>query len=575
MAEPYNNPFALNFIKKFEGYTPKPAWDHKQYSVGFGTKWTPGSPAGTRADHEAALANEASKVDAYIQQNVKAPLDEGKRAALLSFGYNLGPGAIQRLLPDINAGNWDRVGQRMNSFNKASGQVNPGLVKRRAQEAAMLTGNTSPSTYMAANAVNQVATNGAPQAMAGPIGGAPIAGGPVPLTPPNMRYSKLADMLMAQAAGSDVKGWGDALRAAGSTALGYSLANKADTQQSEYKSKLAQALGGASTPEALTQTLLSSGDDDLVKQAVAMKLSQSQANKPLRGKERFLVTPNGVMDVETNQIVPGTARPNAGQDAPSGYQYTPDGKLSFIPGGPADPALKPKGRDKYTELQSKAANFGNMMTEADKQLLEMAPKGADGQPDPNRIENPKGIMGAVRDAVVPFEGLRNSMMPNDTQAYNQLAKQWIRAKLRKESGAAIGADEMEQEFRTYYPQYGDGPDVLKQKALARAEATKGMIAESGGAFADLFPQGAAQGGAVAPPVPQATPQAQPTPAPAGPKAPPAPAIEMLKGNPSPEMRQKFDAIFGPGASDQVLGGGQPLTSGPTQQELQSAYSMAQ
>lgn len=171
-----------------------------------------------------------------------------------------------------------------------------------AQKVARMGGDAPASSHMAANAVNQVA-NGAPQTMAGPIGGAPIAGGPVPLTPPNMRYSKLADALMAQAAGADIKGWGDALRSLGGAALGYSLANKADTQQGEYKSKLAQALGAAKDPEALTQTLLSSGDDDLVKQGVALQIAKQ---KPQDQIGRFRPTKQGVVDTTNGQIVPGT-----------------------------------------------------------------------------------------------------------------------------------------------------------------------------------------------------------------------------------------------------------------------------
>jgi hypothetical protein len=203
-----------------------------------------------------------------------------------------------------------------------------------------------------------------------------------------------------------------------------------------------------------------------------------------------------------------------------------------------------------------------MMTEADKTLLGMSPKGPDGKPVP--MENPKGFLGAVRDGVWMPEAARNSMTPNDTQAYNQVAKQWIRAKLRKESGAAIGADEMEQEFRTYFPQYGDGPEVLKQKADAREQATKGMIAESGGAFGQLFPATDAPvtetpGG---PPPAAAGPQAAPAPS-----GPPAPAIEFLRSNPTPEMMALFESKYKlpPGAAQQILGQAQQQPAPPQQQ----------
>jgi GH24 family phage-related lysozyme (muramidase) len=317
MADPYNNPLALSLLKRFEGYTPRPAWDHKQYSVGFGTRWKPGTPIGGKADHEAALAREAGAVDSWIAQNVKSPLDPNKRAALVSFGYNLGTDDLERLLPDINAGDWNRVGSRMLSFNKASGAVNPGLVKRRQQEAALLTGS--------APAPSSEPTNGA--TMATPIGGAPIAGGPVPLTPPSGRRSKLADMLLAQAAGAKVSGWGDALRALGGAALGYSMGNEADKEQGAYRSKLAEMLSGSS-PDNLATTLLGSGDEDLMKAGVQMRVAQA---KPQATVGRFRPSKQGIVDTVTGQVVPGTEASGAdseyGTDA---KQYIDkDGNLRY------------------------------------------------------------------------------------------------------------------------------------------------------------------------------------------------------------------------------------------------------
>lgn len=146
-----------------------------------------------------------------------------------------------------------------------------------AQKVARMGGGNAPaSAHMAGNAINQVA-NGAPQPMAGPIGGAPVQGGPVPLTPPSQRQSKLADLLMAQAAGADVKGWGDALRAMGGAALGYSMGNKADTQQQAYQGKLAQALMGANDVNSMAGVLMQSGDPELMRAGISAKVS---ANAP-------------------------------------------------------------------------------------------------------------------------------------------------------------------------------------------------------------------------------------------------------------------------------------------------------
>jgi len=85
---------------------------------------------------------------------------------------------------------------------------------------------------------------------------------------------------------------------------------------------------------------------------------------------------------------------------------------------------------------------------------------------------------------VPFigESLKNISQKPETQQYTQAARDWIRAKLRKESGAAIGAAEEENEFRTYFPVVGDSPQVIRQKAQARDLATQGMITSAANAY---------------------------------------------------------------------------------------------
>jgi hypothetical protein len=68
------------------------------------------------------------------------------------------------------------------------------------------------------------------------------------------------------------------------------------------------------------------------------------------------------------------------------------------------------------------------------------------------------------------------------QQFKQAADDWIRAKLRKESGAAIGAEEMASEYRTYFPQVGDTTEVIAQKAYARQVATAAMRQSAGKAY---------------------------------------------------------------------------------------------
>jgi len=77
-----------------------------------------------------------------------------------------------------------------------------------------------------------------------------------------------------------------------------------------------------------------------------------------------------------------------------------------------------------------------------------------------------------------FEGLA---LNTDQLLLLQAQRDWVRAKLRKESGAVIGADEMAEEIRTYFPLPGEGAEVVAQKRQARKEAEKQFEIMSGAA----------------------------------------------------------------------------------------------
>jgi len=127
---------------------------------------------------------------------------------------------------------------------------------------------------------------------------------------------------------------------------------------------------------------------------------------------------------------------------------------------------------KPTVEQSNAAGYAQRMVAADQILAN--PKIAAAAP---------GIGSAVV-GVTPLVGdsLKNILQSSETQQYGQAAGDWIRAKLRRESGAAIGLEEEAKEFRTYFPMPGDSAAVIKQKAEARQRANQGVIQAAGKAF---------------------------------------------------------------------------------------------
>ncbi len=73
---------------------------------------------------------------------------------------------------------------------------------------------------------------------------------------------------------------------------------------------------------------------------------------------------------------------------------------------------------------------------------------------------------------------RGAMTPDQAQ-YRNAAMAWIRAKLRKESGAAIGEDEARSEYETYFPLPNDKPDVIEQKRQLRKIAEDEMRLSAG------------------------------------------------------------------------------------------------
>lgn len=75
--------------------------------------------------------------------------------------------------------------------------------------------------------------------------------------------------------------------------------------------------------------------------------------------------------------------------------------------------------------------------------------------------------------------LSNAVQSPERQQYRQAQEDWVRAKLRKESGAVIADEEMDREIATYFPRVGDNDVTIKQKAQARKAAEAAMVQAAG------------------------------------------------------------------------------------------------
>jgi lysozyme len=79
-------------------------------------------------------------VEIYVLKYVKQPLTAKQRESLLMFTYNLGPGALKRLVSGddrLNSGNYKSTPKIMKRYVKSGGKTLKGLVIRREYEAKM------------------------------------------------------------------------------------------------------------------------------------------------------------------------------------------------------------------------------------------------------------------------------------------------------------------------------------------------------------------------------------------------------------------------------------------------------
>jgi GH24 family phage-related lysozyme (muramidase) len=136
-----------NLLAKFEGFSPKPYWDVRQWTWGYGTKVPAKYMKGNTPDPAARINKVDAMADAwahiqtsknYLQKLVKVQLTNDQWAALLSFAYNLGDGNADNLVPNINGKKWAALEAQWKAYNKVNqnGVLVPhsGLTKRRAAE---------------------------------------------------------------------------------------------------------------------------------------------------------------------------------------------------------------------------------------------------------------------------------------------------------------------------------------------------------------------------------------------------------------------------------------------------------
>ncbi|MBQ4561398.1 MAG: InlB B-repeat-containing protein [Clostridia bacterium] len=149
----------VDLIKGFEGYSQYAYWDVSQWSIGYGTACGQNEyPNGiTQAQAETLLKQALVKYELYVNDfladnNIK--LNQNQYDALCSFTYNLGNvwgdsfTLKTYLINGVSNYSASQVKAAFCEFNKAGGQVLPGLTARRTGEADyFLSGTVTDTTY--------------------------------------------------------------------------------------------------------------------------------------------------------------------------------------------------------------------------------------------------------------------------------------------------------------------------------------------------------------------------------------------------------------------------------------------
>ena len=138
------NAAGIGLIKSFEGLRLKAYQDAVGvWTIGYGT--TRGVKPGqqiTEAQAESLIKTDLARFERDVSQAVRVPINDNQFAALVSFTYNVGSGAMRSstLLRKLNRRDIRGASNEFPRWNRAGGRVLAGLTRRRNAEKALFLG---------------------------------------------------------------------------------------------------------------------------------------------------------------------------------------------------------------------------------------------------------------------------------------------------------------------------------------------------------------------------------------------------------------------------------------------------
>ena len=159
--------------------------------------------------------------------------------------------------------------------------------------------------------------------------------------------------------------------------------------------------------------------------------------------------------------------PVAGVDASGNPVFFQPSKGGGAPAIVPGVRPKPDQPKSPTEVQAKAGTFHSQMVSASNELGTLSREGFD----------PSSVRTQVETSVAG--GLTNPIAGEKAQRARQAQEQWSEAFLRVKTGAAATQGEVDRNIRTFFPQVGDTPEVIAQKARMRTQAESDVASMAG------------------------------------------------------------------------------------------------
>lgn len=136
------NAAGLAHIKKWEGCSLTAYRDVANVlTIGYGSTGPHVKPGMriTEFRAESLLKDDLDRFERAVEKLVKVPLTDNQFAALVSFAFNVGVGALQSstLLKKLNAGDYASVPSELMKWVNAGGRKVNGLVNRRKGDGAL------------------------------------------------------------------------------------------------------------------------------------------------------------------------------------------------------------------------------------------------------------------------------------------------------------------------------------------------------------------------------------------------------------------------------------------------------